>query len=200
MYVQVYIFIIQYSFWIAINIIQYLLYLVVLVYEYLSVFTQLYLRKWGHLLYQRIMQLFLRNIRTFHVGGGTLILRYGRKVLWWWPPFLWLSIQFAPYCMVQPYPIDTLFLQKKISLCLSHLVPEIHGHKVGLIKQVVRILHQFFPFCINFRLNFRSLVLDLIDPSFLQNFRSDWVHFFITCRTSLLKIWWSTPPPQDFHL
>ncbi len=23
-----------------------------------------------------------------------------------------------------------------------------------------------------------SLVLDLIDPSFLQNFRSDWVHFF----------------------
>ncbi len=38
-YVQVYLFIILYSYWIATNIIQYLLYLVVLVYEYLSVFT-----------------------------------------------------------------------------------------------------------------------------------------------------------------
>ncbi len=47
MYVQVYLFIILYSHWIATNIIQYLLYLVVHVYEYLSVFTQLYPRKWG---------------------------------------------------------------------------------------------------------------------------------------------------------
>ncbi len=29
--------------------------------------------------------------------------------------------------------IDPLFLQKKIGLSLSHLVPEILGHKVGLI-------------------------------------------------------------------
>ncbi len=66
MYVQVYLFIILYSYWIATNIIQYLLYLVMLVSEYLSVFTQLYLRKWGQLLYQRIMQPFFRNTRTFH--------------------------------------------------------------------------------------------------------------------------------------
>ncbi len=64
-YVQVYLFIILYSHWIATNSIQYLLYLVVLVYEYLSVFTQLYPRKRGWLLYQRIMQPFLRNTRTF---------------------------------------------------------------------------------------------------------------------------------------
>ncbi len=32
-----------------------------------------------------------------------------------------------------PDPIDPLFLQKKISLCLSHLVPEINGDKGGLI-------------------------------------------------------------------
>ncbi len=38
--------------------------------EYLSVLTQLYLRKLGQLLYQRIMQPFLRNTMTFHVGGG----------------------------------------------------------------------------------------------------------------------------------
>ncbi len=71
MYVQVYLFIILYSYWIAINIIQYLLYLVVLVFKYLSVFTQLYMRKWGQLLYQRIMQPFFRNTRTFH-GEGVL--------------------------------------------------------------------------------------------------------------------------------
>ncbi len=69
-YVQAYLFIILYSYWIETNIIQYLLYLVVLVYEYLSVCTQLYPRKWDQLLYQRIMQPFLRNTRTFHGGGG----------------------------------------------------------------------------------------------------------------------------------
>ncbi len=72
MYVQVYLFIILYSYWIATNIIQYLLYLVGLVSEYLSVFTQQYLRKWGQLLYQRIMQSFFRSTRTFHGGGGVL--------------------------------------------------------------------------------------------------------------------------------
>ncbi len=79
-YVQVYLFIILYSHWIAANIIQYLPYLVVLVYEYLSVFTHLYMSKWGLLLYQRIIQPFFRNTRTFHGGGGTPILRHGRKV------------------------------------------------------------------------------------------------------------------------
>ncbi len=82
MFVHVYLFIILYSYWIATNIIQYLLYLVVLVNEYLSVFTELYLRKWGQLLYQRIMQPFFRNTRAFHGEGGTPILRHGRKVPW----------------------------------------------------------------------------------------------------------------------
>ncbi len=43
-----------------------------LVSEYLSVFNQLYLRKWDQLLYQRIMQPYFRNTRTFH-GGGVLL-------------------------------------------------------------------------------------------------------------------------------
>ncbi len=47
MYVQVYLFIILYSYWISTNIIQYLLYLVVLVYEYLFVFTYLLSEKMG---------------------------------------------------------------------------------------------------------------------------------------------------------
>ncbi len=72
-YVHIYLFIILYVYWIATNIIQYLLYLVVLVFEYLSLFTQLYLRKWGQLLlYQRIMQSFFRNTKTFHGGIGVL--------------------------------------------------------------------------------------------------------------------------------
>ncbi len=54
-------------------------------------------------------------------------------------------------------------------------------------------------FCIKFHFDFRSnwphfsLILDLFDPSFLQNFRSDWVEFFIACWTWLPNIWWSTP-------
>ncbi len=112
------------------------------------------------------------------------VLRHGRKVPRWWPPLLWLSIQFGPYCMVQPDRIDPLFLQKK-SVCVYHIYFQRYMD-IMLVKckQVLRILHQYFPFCINFRLNFRSnwshfsLVLDLIDPSFLQNFTSDWVHFF----------------------
>ncbi len=92
-YIQVYLFIILYSYWIATNIIQ-----------YLSVFTQLYLRKWGQLLYQRIMQPFLRNTRTFMGEGGTPILRHGGKVPQWWPSFLWLSIQFGPYCIIRFTP------------------------------------------------------------------------------------------------
>ncbi len=72
MYVQVYLFIILYSYWIAITIIQYLLSIVVHVYEYMSVFTQLYLRKWVQLLYQRIMQPFIRNTSTFQWGRRLL--------------------------------------------------------------------------------------------------------------------------------
>ncbi len=78
--VQIYLFIILYFYWIETNIIQYLLYLVVLVYEYMSLCTQLYPRKWGQLLYQRITQPFFRNTRTFNGKGGTSIPRYGRKV------------------------------------------------------------------------------------------------------------------------
>ncbi len=61
------------------HFIQYLLYLVVLVYEYMSVFAQLYLRKWGQLLYQRIMQP-LEIQGPFMEEGGTPILRHSRKV------------------------------------------------------------------------------------------------------------------------
>ncbi len=73
-----------------------------LVSEYLSVFTQLYLRKWGELFYQRIMQPLFKNTRTVYGGGGYLGM-VGR------------------------------FHGDDPHFCLSHLIPEIRGHKVGLI-------------------------------------------------------------------
>ncbi len=65
-------------------------------------------------------------------------------------------------------------------------------------------MHQFFPFCINFSLNFRSnwttfsLVLYLIDPSFLQNFRSDWVHFLTHAKPPYWQFDEVPPHPRPF--
>ncbi len=81
MYVQVYLLIILYSYWVATKSIQYLLYLVMLVSEYLSVFTQLYLRKWGQLCIKELCNLSLEMQGPFMGEGGTPILRHGRKVL-----------------------------------------------------------------------------------------------------------------------
>ncbi len=66
-------------------------------------------------------------------GGDTPIFGHGREVPQWWPQFLGFSIRLGPYFISQHNLIDPLFLQKKIGLSLSHLVPEILGPKVGLI-------------------------------------------------------------------
>ncbi len=42
-------------------------------------------------------------------------------------------------------------------------------------------------------------VLHLIDPSFLQNFRSDWVHFFYRVPNLPTENLVKYPPPQTFH-
>ncbi len=81
MYVQVYLFIIIYSYWIATNIIQYLLYRVVLVFEYLSVFTQLYLRNGVSYCIKELCNLSLEIQGPFMGEGGNLVLRHGRKIL-----------------------------------------------------------------------------------------------------------------------
>ncbi len=132
-YVQVYLFIILYSYWIVTNIIQYLLYLVMLVPEYLSVFTHLYLTKWGQLLYQRIIQPFLRNTRTFNGGGvysHTQAWQEGSAVM---TTVFVIVIQIWSLLYVATRSDRPPLSAEKISLCLSHLVLEIHGHKVGQI-------------------------------------------------------------------
>ncbi len=64
------------------------------------------------------------------------------------------------------------------------------------------LFNTFEAFCIKFLLDFQSnwppfsLILDLFDPSFSQNIRSNWIHFFSSCWTRLPKIWWSTPSPS----
>ncbi len=119
-YVQVYLFIILYFYWIATNIIQYLLYLVVLVYEYLSVFTQLCPRKWGQLLYQSIMQPFFRNRRTFHGEGGTPILMHGRKVPQWWHHFCNCWSDLVPIVWRNQIQLTPSFCRKK-SVWVYHI-------------------------------------------------------------------------------
>ncbi len=52
-------------------------------------------------------------------GLGTPILRHGREVLRWWPPFFKFSIRLGTYVIPQHIPIDSLFLQKKL-VCLYH--------------------------------------------------------------------------------
>ncbi len=64
--------------------------------------------------------------------GGTPILRHGRKVLRVMTPLFVILIRCGPYCMVLPDRLTPLSAEK-ISLCLSHLVPDIRGHKFGLI-------------------------------------------------------------------
>ncbi len=74
--------------------------------------------------------------------------------------------------MLQHYLIDTLFLQKKIGLSLSHLVPEILGPKVGLVFHKNVLFNRFKTFCINFLIEFWSnwrpfsLILNLLSPYF----------------------------------
>ncbi len=88
---------------------------------------------------------------------------------------------------------------EKISLSLSHLVPEILGRKFGKMFYQNVLFNRFYAFCINFHLDFLSnwspfsLILDLFDPSFSQNLRSDCVQLFFTCWTWLPTILSSSP-------
>ncbi len=58
--------------------------------------------------------------------------------------------------------IDSLFLLKKISLSLSHLLPEILGSKFGLFVHQ-HVFNSFYAFSM---VSIFSLVFDLIDPFF----------------------------------
>ncbi len=87
------------------------------------------------------------------------------------------------------------------SLFLSHLVPEIVGPNVELMSTKIYYLTDFKHFVSIFSLIFNpidlpfSLILNLFNPSFSQNLRSDWVQFLFMCSTQQANCLWSTPPP-----
>ncbi len=120
---------------------------------------------------------------------GIPILRHCMEVPLWWPRLLRFLIQ------LDHNLIDPLILQKKIGLSLSLLVPEILGLKDGLFFHQNVLFNRFQAFCMNFFLDFRSnwppfsFILNLFNPSFLQNLRSGW--------TWLPKIRWSMVVVED---
>ncbi len=122
---------------------------------------------------------------------GTPILGYGREVPQWWTPFLRFSIQLGSYFMPHHNLIGPLFRQKKkIAFSLSHLVPEILGvifHQIVLFKILLDFQSNRPPF---------SLILDLFDPSFLQNLRFDWVQFFLSRAEPDYQKFGEVPPPS----
>ncbi len=99
--------------------------------------------------------------------------RHGREIRWWWPTFVRFMIGLGPYFMPHHDLIDPIFLQKTISLSLSHLVLEILVHNVGLIFHWIVLFNNFQAFCINFLRDVWSnwpsfpLILDFVDPSFI---------------------------------
>ncbi len=124
---------------------------------------------------------------------------HGREVSVLLTPFLRFLIRLGPYFMLHHDLLTPTFC-RKFGLSLSHLVPEILGplswsnfspqmYYLTVFKHSVSIY--------SFIIDLFSLILDLFDPSFLQNQRSDWVQFLITCWIRLPKTWWSTPPPND---
>ncbi len=105
------------------------------------------------------MQLMTLNFsHTSIIGGnpgeGTAILGHGWEVLQWWPLFLRFFIRISPYFMPHHDLIDPSFCKKK-----------------PLLRQKIWFLIKLTPF---------SLILDLFDPSFLQNLRSYQIHFFVS--------------------
>ncbi len=123
-------------------------------------------------------------------GEGTPINGHGRDYRFWD-----LRSDCIPIlCLIMIW-LTSSFCRKNqfvfLTLSLSHLVPEILGPKVDLLFHQNVLFNSFKAFCINFLLDLQSnwlpfsLILDLLDPSFLQNSRSDWVQFFIVCWTHL---------------
>ncbi len=112
--------------------------------------------------------------------------------------FRHFPIPLGPFSMPNSILLTPSFC-RKIGLSLSHLVPEIIWHKICIFFHKYLSFDTFEAICTHFPLDFRSywppfsLLLDLFDPSFLQNLRSRWVHLFIVSWTSPPKIWWSLP-------
>ncbi len=97
--------------------------------------------------------------------------------------------------------VDPLYLYKKISLSLSHLVPEIIWPKVGFIFHQNQSFNHLEAFCTNFLLDFQSSWISfycsyIFGTSFFQHLRYDWGPFFHRTVDTPFHIWWSTLSPS----
>ncbi len=105
----------------------------------------------------------------------------------WWRPSLRFSIQTGPYLM--PH-LDPCRKNQFVSITFSSRDIWTKMYYLTIFKQFVSM----FSFICGPNDPPLLLILDLFDPSFWQNLRSDWVQFVIVCWNPIPKIWWSTPP------
>ncbi len=108
----------------------------------------------------------------YTLGEGTSILPVRT-------PFMRYSIRLGPDHDL----IDPLYLQKKIGLYLSHIDPEILGPKLFTKMYYLTVFKHFVSiFPLSLRSNWPpfSLILDIFNPTCLQNLRSDWDQF-VSC-------------------
>ncbi len=125
---------------------------------------------------------------TWTWWGTSTLLPPVFDIFWsYWVPFLCQSRSYWPP------------LSAEKTLSLSHLVPEIIWAKIGPIFhknlsfdhfETFSILYQFSPW-FSILLTPFFTVFRSFWPLILQNLRSHWVHFFITCWTPLPKICWN---------
>ncbi len=122
---------------------------------------------------------------TYEPWGGmrTPILEDGGEFPLYWPPFLTFSDPIGSFFMPDSILLTLSFCRK--ICCLSHLVPEIIWHKVGLFFHKNLSVDTFEAICTTFLLDFWScwppfsLLLDIFDSSFKKKkLRSHWVYFF----------------------
>ncbi len=120
-------------------------------------------------------------------GWGWFVLRYMGMVAQFCSDdshFSDFQSDWLPILYLNTVRLTHSFCRKKIGISLSHLVPEIPVPKDGLLFHQDGLFGRFKTFRINFPLPFLyywppfSLILNLFELSFLQNRRSDWVHFF----------------------
>ncbi len=136
--------------------------------------------------------------KSYHKRGICSVILHSRQINLYLPwkkntnVLISLSLP-RSHCVVLTHTVATLYR------CITVFAPNVSPKC---------IINRFEAFCINFLFDFQSnwphfsLILDLFDPSFSQNLRSDLVQIFFTCWTRLLKILWSPPPPPPppFHL
>ncbi len=94
------------------------------------------------------------------------------------------SIRLGPYFIPQHNPNDLLCRKNQfVSITFSSRDTRTYNWSIfhqNVLFNILGILYQFSPWY-SIQVTSFSLILNLFDPSFSKNFRSDWVQFLFTC-------------------